>query len=410
MTGSLALLAGAGASVAAKTSNAGAIKGTITVLSNRTDMQANGMLAKYSKEFEKLHPGTTVKWETFVDNTTVQTQMNGGKYPDVMLILPTVTQSELPDFFTPLNSLTSLMNKIYFKNFQEYQGKVYGVPTFSDVNGVVYNKAAFKKAGITSAPTTLSQFYADCALLKKAGIIPIALNYSAQWPLGNWSSSLPDVIAGNANYMNTLTSQKDPFSANTPMGKALTIVDTIVKNGWAEPHFENTNWANSKVEEAKGKVGMMYLGEWAIPQIVVDGTPSSNVGFFPFPGTNSHTKPTAFLNPDWELAVNKHSTNIPTAKAFVQWMVLGSGYPNYAGGLPPVKGIKSTVPQIEQFESEAAIRQAVPNSAALTKLISTSEVDLTGGGAVQYVLNAPNFKAALQKLNQEWSNAQSLGG
>jgi len=385
-----------------------AIKGTITVLSNRTDMQANGMLAKYSQEFEKLHPRTTVKWETFVDDSTVQSQMNGGKYPDVMLILPTVTPSELPTFFTPLNSL-GLDKKIYFANFQEYQGKVYGIPTYGDVDGVVYSKTAFQKAGITSVPTTLSQFYADCAKLKRAGITPIALNYTAKWPLSNWSSVLPDVIADNPNYLNTLTHTKHPFSPTTPMGKALTVVDTIVKNGWAEPNFKNTNWANSKVEEAKGQVGMMYLGEWAIPQIVAAGTTSSNVGFFPFPGTDKGGKPPAYLTPDWELAVNKHSANIPTAKAFVKWMVLDSGYPNYAGGLPPIKGEKSTVPQIVQFESEAKIGESVPNSAGLTKLIDRSEVDLTEGGAVQYVLNATNFAAALNQLNQQWANAESLG-
>ena len=60
--------------------------------------------------------------------------------------------------------------------------------------------------------------------------------------------------------------------------------------------------------------------------------------------------------------------------------------------------------QITFFRAES-----VPNSAGLTKLIDSSEVDLTEGGAVQYVLNATNFAAALNQLNQQWANAESLG-
>ncbi|GMA58409.1 ABC-type glycerol-3-phosphate transport system substrate-binding protein [Alicyclobacillus sacchari] len=381
---------------------------TITVLTNRTDMQANGMLQKYSEEFAKTHPGITVKWQTFVDNSTVQAQMNGGTYPDVMLILPNITPNELPQFFVPLDNL-GLDNKIYFKDFQSYNGHVYGIPTFGDVNGIVYNKTAFKKAGITSVPTTLNEFYADCAKLKKAGIIPIALNYTAKWPLANWTDTLPDVIAGNPNYLNTIVNNKAPFSSSAPMGQALNIVHTIVKNGWAEPDWKNTNWANSKTMEAQGKVAMMYLGQWAIPQIVSAGTSSSNVGFFPFPATN-HGKPIAIMTPDWELAVNKHSKNIPAAEAFVKWMVLESGYPNYAGGLPPVKGMKSNVPQIQQLYSQAKVVQGVPSTTALTQLENNSQIDINGGGAVQTVLNAQDFATALQQFNQQWANAASLSG
>lgn len=400
--------AGASANNTSQTGAASQAVKTITVLTNRTDMQANGMLKKYAQAFEKTHPGITVKWQTFVDNSTVQAQMNGGTYPDVMLILPNITPNELPQFFVPLDTL-GLDNKIYFKDFQSYGGHVYGIPTFGDVNGIVYNKAAFKKAGITSPPTTLNAFYADCAKLKKHGIIPIALNYTDKWPLANWTDTLPNVIAGNPNYLNTMVQSKAPFTPNSPMGRALNIVDTIVKNGWAEPDWKNTNWANSKTLEAQGKVAMMYLGQWAIPQIVSAGTTSSNVGFFPFPATNQG-KPLAIMTPDWELAVNKHSKNIPAAEELVKWMVLDSGYPNYAGGLPPVKGMKSNVPQIQQLYAQAKVVQGVPSTTALTQLENTSQIDINGGGAVQTVLNAPNFTSALQQLNQQWENAASLSG
>ena len=260
----------------AQSKKASNITGTITVLTNRTDMQANGMLQKYANEFEKQYPGTKVKWQTFVDNNTVAVQMNGGVYPDVMLVLPTVTQPELPNFFAPLDNL-GLDNKIYFKNYDSYQGKVYGIATFGDVGGIVYNKADFKKAGIQSVPRTLTQFYKDCALLKKTGVVPIALNYTDKWPLQYWTNTVANLIAKNPNAINNMVNSNTPFSLNQPEGAALSIVRTLVDNGYVEHDFKNTNWNASKISLAKGKFAMMYLGNWAVPQIISSGTPSSKV-------------------------------------------------------------------------------------------------------------------------------------
>ncbi len=392
----------------AQSKKASNITGTITVLTNRTDMQANGMLQKYANEFEKQYPGTKVKWQTFVDNNTVAVQMNGGVYPDVMLVLPTVTQPELPNFFAPLDNL-GLDNKIYFKNYDSYQGKVYGIATFGDVGGIVYNKADFKKAGIQSVPRTLTQFYKDCALLKKTGVVPIALNYTDKWPLQYWTNTVANLIAKNPNAINNMVNSNTPFSLNQPEGAALSIVRTLVDNGYVEHDFKNTNWNASKISLAKGKFAMMYLGNWAVPQIISSGTPSSNVGFFPLP-TSSNGKNIAILGPDWFLAVNKHSHNIPAAEAFVKWEITQSGFANYAGGIPVIKGQTSNVPQLLSFEKQATLVQGVPSTTKWTKIANAAQLDLSGGGAVQTVLTAKNLHSALQQMNQSWANAKSMMG
>lgn len=62
-------------------------------------------------------------------------------------------------------------NKIYDLNLEQVQ-----ILWF-------YNKGVFQKAGITGVPTTWSQLLADCATLKKAGYIPLALggDYNTLW-------------------------------------------------------------------------------------------------------------------------------------------------------------------------------------------------------------------------------------
>jgi raffinose/stachyose/melibiose transport system substrate-binding protein len=52
-----------------------------------------------------------------------------------------------------------------------------------------YNKAIFQKAGISTPPTTWSELLADCAKIKAAGYIPLALggNYNTLWAgNGGW--------------------------------------------------------------------------------------------------------------------------------------------------------------------------------------------------------------------------------
>jgi ABC-type glycerol-3-phosphate transport system substrate-binding protein len=52
-----------------------------------------------------------------------------------------------------------------------------------------YNKGIFQKAGIATPPTTWSQLLADCAALKKAGYVPLALagDYNSLWAAnGGW--------------------------------------------------------------------------------------------------------------------------------------------------------------------------------------------------------------------------------
>src|SRR5579885_2962544 len=62
-------------------------------------------------------------------------------------------------------------NKVYELNLEQVQ-------TFW-----LYNEQIFRKVGITSVPTTWSQLLADCARLKKAGYIPLALggDYATLW-------------------------------------------------------------------------------------------------------------------------------------------------------------------------------------------------------------------------------------
>ncbi|KOV90459.1 extracellular solute-binding protein [Streptomyces sp. NRRL B-3648] len=77
-------------------------------------------------------------------------------------------------FFLPLDGTEALAEQGKFEpnliKQAQYEGKTYGVPFVTDTLALVYNKALFKKAGITEAPKTWDDLKADAAKIKdKAG-------------------------------------------------------------------------------------------------------------------------------------------------------------------------------------------------------------------------------------------------
>ena len=72
----------------------------------------------------------------------------------------------------------------------EYKGKNYGVPIDLDAKYLVYNKAAFEKAGLSGPPTSLEALLADCGKLKAAGYTPIAFGNKFGWPAIHYLTQL----------------------------------------------------------------------------------------------------------------------------------------------------------------------------------------------------------------------------
>ncbi|MFI0167506.1 extracellular solute-binding protein [Streptomyces sp. NPDC017095] len=78
-------------------------------------------------------------------------------------------------FFLPLDGTEALADQGKFEpnliKQAQYDGKTYGVPLVTDTLALVYNKALFKKAGITEAPKTWDELKADAAKVQdKAGV------------------------------------------------------------------------------------------------------------------------------------------------------------------------------------------------------------------------------------------------
>ncbi|MGV7117547.1 ABC transporter substrate-binding protein [Paenibacillus kyungheensis] len=382
------------------------ISGTITFLTNRTDMVGE-KYDDYAKRFNEKYPDAHVEFEAVTDlDKTTKIRVGSGEFPDVVLI-PTIPNSDLPKYFTPLDDL-GLNDRIYFKDYKSFENKVYGISVGATTTGILYNKKAFADAGITTVPQTLDEFYAAADKLKAADKVALASNFKDQWTLYPWSSEIPTAIADDANLNNKRLESDAPYQLDNPYGQSMSIIRNMYEKGYLEPDINSTNWEQSKKDIASGKFAMYVIGNWAIPQVIESGTDSSNIGYFPFPYDNSG-KYNVTLAPDWAYGVNKNSEHPATAKAFVKWMLEDSGFDDFAGFIPVLKDKKPAVEQLTEFNSfKPKYLEAVSDDPKVTAIVNKAQI--TKEAFVQEFVLAPDPQTIIDKYNAAWANAKkSLG-
>ncbi|MFC5529740.1 ABC transporter substrate-binding protein [Cohnella yongneupensis] len=384
------------------------INGTITFLTHRTDI-ADTTMMDYVAAFKRLYPEADVKIEAVKDQSNIlRVRAASGQLPDVTFIGgDTIQPKDFPRFFAPLDDL-GLNGKAYFQDQFTVDGKVYAVTSGGTMTGIIYNKTAFEKAGISGVPRTIDEFLAACAKLKAAGIVPVATNFMDKWPL-NYYESMAQAIEGDAKNVLDQNAERDaPFAEDLPYGKALNLLRLIVDKKYAEADLFSTNWEQSKKDLATGSTAMALLGNWAIQQVVENGAKPEDIGFFPMPTDNSG-KLTSPIGSDAALAVNKDSEHIETAKAWVEFLVEQSGYDNDSGLLPALKATKSHLKQIADFMASGVVLiESSPKGEYASKVINKAQfawADL----AQEYAV-ASDPQSVLDAYNERWAKARAAIG
>ncbi|MCD1258961.1 carbohydrate ABC transporter substrate-binding protein [Paenibacillus athensensis] len=384
------------------------VRGTVRFVTNRVDLVNDGTYDKYEAAFKMRYPAVNdVVFEPIANyESDIRIRLTTGEAQDVLLIPGNIAQSNLGDFFEPLNDLAGELGDLYFKDIRAYQGNTYGIVSGVSTEGVVYNKHAFAKAGIDEVPQTLDAFYEACRKLKAAGMIPMYINYGAQWPMKQWGEGLASYMSGSPDYLNNMSGTDTPFRIDNAFGQALGIVRTLIQRGYVEKDLSSNLWEASKLEVASGQAGMYFLGNWIIPQLVSAGAFSGDIGYFPMPYDNSG-RYYAPLNADWFYAISKSSPNKAAAKAWIRFMVEDSGFAESAGFIPPQKNRQPTLPQLDEFKSyHPTFVETVATSGEWNAIGNKAKIDFWSGGYIQKLVAAPDLKAAFDELNARWAAAR----
>jgi ABC-type glycerol-3-phosphate transport system substrate-binding protein len=353
--------------------------GTIKVLTHRTDLVQNGTMDKYAAEFNKTYPEVKVKFEALTDyEGEVKIRMNTDDYGDVLMIPAAVAKNDYPKFFAPLGSAGELGETYRFSDKAEVGGKVYGISTFGTANGFLYNKAVWKKAGITDWPTTPKEFVDDLRAIKsETDAVPYYTNFKDGWPLTSWSNNIGSVTC-DAKANDKLAGPVSPWKRGGDLHTIDSLLYDIVEGGLSEKDPNTTNWEASKDMIARGEIATMQLGSWAITQMRAAaekaGTDPDDIGFMPFPARKDGTY-CALLASDYQQAVNVHSDHKTAARAWIDWFTEKSGFPAKEGAVPALRSapmpdtlsefVDNDVRFLERSEAETGTVNAIDNAAEI---------------------------------------------
>ncbi|MFD5087973.1 ABC transporter substrate-binding protein [Kitasatospora sp. NPDC058406] len=202
-----------------------------------------------------------------------------GSLPDIMVAVEPVgmaevgklaefSKDELPEWTAPTAN--------------SFNGKIYQLPTNTLIWQVYYQKAAFAKAGITSAPATWDDLQAAVGKLKAVGITPFVIGGGAPDGLGpRWTFSqlvATEVYAKDPQWLEKLVAGKTDFSDPLFVAAATKMKELAGK--------ENVDNLSATYAEAQGAFlagkGAMYpMGSWfsASP----DKAQQEQVGVFTMP-------------------------------------------------------------------------------------------------------------------------------
>lgn len=397
------------------------VTGTITVLTNRTDLVQDGTLKKYAAQFSKLYPKAHVKFQGITDyEGEVKIRMNTSNYGDVLLIPNAIQRKDYPNFFVSLGTPADLSKKYRYTANATVGGNVYGVADFGNAGGFVYSKTVWQQAGITDWPKTPAEFIADLQQIKqKTSAIPYYTNYHDGWPLTSWQGAFGSVSCSpGAN--DALASTPDPWAK----GKELNTIDSLLYNTvhdkLVEPDPTTTNWENSKGLLANGKIATMWLGSWAIVQMQQAATKAgkdpSEIGFMPFPAqVGGHF--CSVSAPDYQQAINIHSSHKDAARAWIDWFTDKSGFAAAQGSVPTQANAPLPA-TLKPFQDQGVklVELSQAKAVQVNNIDNQSEVGLLKPDYRQKIVDAArgagggSLDSIFQDLNSKWKSAESTGG
>ena len=300
-------------------------KGTITVAANvsRQDMQT------YLDGFKKKYPGITVKYQYYsAYDTEVAQQLESGEYADVLFVPSTVASSQYADYFEKLGTRAQLDKKYnYLESSKTWEGNVYGLPSSAYLNGILYNKEVFDKAGITEPPKTITEFLQALRDIKeRTDAIPFYTNYAAGWTLSVWEQYPYIEMTGDPDYReNGFVNEINPYGKGTTHEQVYGLLYDIVKEGLCEPDPKKSDWEQSKALLNEGKIGCMAIGSWAMSQVKNAGAHGNSVAYMPFPNTVDGKQYMTIVT-DYCYAINKNSAHKEAARCYIDYMLDESGY------------------------------------------------------------------------------------
>ena len=385
-------------------------KTTLTLWQNYGTTQNAVATTALIKAYEKANPNVTIK-DVAQPGTSYFAQLQAaaisGNGPDLAVMWTGIYDLQYSKF------LVNLKGKVPAAHLAKMGGLQWESPNFNTANGPLtmpletqfyigfYNKALFKKAGITSVPTDWSQFFAACAKLKAKGILPLVYGNGGQaisTELYPWYDMSYLMIGAHS-----LADWKGIYDGTIPWTAAANVAQLKMWASMQSKGYTNkdvlTNTTNIQTFE-KGKAAMLVDGTWDTAQYTK--TMGKNVAAFvpPFSTTPING---VVQYPGDGFSVMKYSKNQAAAFKFIDFLstTRAGNIINQAGLIPDIAGLKTTNSVNQQM------LDFVTKGHMVAYPMMDNFIQVNVGNAADKVLpavlgNQQSAKSALQNLQQTW--------
>ena len=317
---------GAAASSAAGGTSSAPSTLTVWRMGGSVDSQVtwmNSVVAQFHQQFPQYaKTQVVVKWIPWGDRTTDwNNALSSGKnIPDITELGNTDTPTEAASgILAPLNSQLSswsgtsgLVKGMLANDTQD--GTTYAVPWFGGVRAVWYRTDQFKKAGITSTPTTWAELQADAQKLQAA--YPGTTGFDA---ITNDTNAFASFIWGaggqiatqdsSGKWTGNLTDAKTEAAIKYYVGLYTTAkVSSSKYLGETELGVAGATAGGPNEDFGLGKLDMYIDGSWAKATLPKNSVDTDNIASFPIPSQNGPDPAPVFAGGS-DLAVFKTSPN-----------------------------------------------------------------------------------------------------
>lgn len=289
--------------------------------------------------FEKANPGIKVTFTPTAPadyNAALNAKLDAGTAGDLITCRPFDASLQL---FTKgqLADLTSLPGMEHFTPVAKAawstdDGKqTFCVPMASVLHGFIYNKDAFKKAGIADVPKTVAEFYADLDKIKKDGTyVPLAMGTKDQWEAATmgWENIGPNYWKGEEG--------REAIIKGTAKLTDPPYVEPLKELAKWAPYmgdgFKAQAYSDSQNMFTLGRAAIYPAGSWEISQFKAQA--KFEMGVFPPPVVKAGDTCYISDHVDIALGLNPKSKNADAAKKFLAWVATPEFAGLYSNALP----------------------------------------------------------------------------
>ena len=242
-----------------------------------------GIADTYSKEFDEANEDIVVEYRAIPFDDLVNETLRAfatGNAPDIVSF-------DNPDFalFSSRGAMLDITDRVaasdvikpenYFEgplNSVSWDGKLYGIPKYTDTIGVFYNKDLFAKAGITEPPKTWAEFTEYAEKLTDPANNVYGATFSARAGEEGTFQFLPIIQMSGGGYDNVNTEGA---------AEVLDLWKKMVDNGWASKDVLSLGQWDSTGTFNSGNAAMAISGPWEIDRMVEDAKFDWGVALLP---------------------------------------------------------------------------------------------------------------------------------